>query len=130
LGLAATLLAFVWLNLQVLVYFTPGEYLQLGRSQGSASDLTLSIVWILYALSLLAAGMARNISALRQISLGFLLITLLKVFLHDLGDLEGLFRVASLLGLGLSLLLVSVLYQRFVFPARSGADKSVEASIP
>jgi len=35
--------------------------------------------------------------------------------LHDLGELEDLYRVASLVGLALSLLLVSVAYQKFVF---------------
>jgi len=66
--------------------------------------------------------MARSISGLRQVSLAFLLLTLVKVFLHDLGDLEGLYRVGSLFGLAISLLLVSLLYQRFVFPRRAAAS--------
>jgi len=37
------------------------------------------------------------------------------VFLYDLGELRGLHRVASLVGLALALLAVSVVYQRFVF---------------
>jgi uncharacterized membrane protein len=37
-----------------------------------------------------------------------------KVFLYDLGKLEDLYRVASLLGLAVSLILVSLAYQRFV----------------
>ena len=44
-----------------------------------------------------------------------LVLTIGKVFLHDLGELEDLYRVASLVGLALSLILVSLAYQRFVF---------------
>ena len=43
-----------------------------------------------------------------------LVATALKVFLYDLGELRDLYRVASLLGLAVSLLGVSFAYQRFV----------------
>ena len=36
------------------------------------------------------------------------------MFLYDLGELEDLYRVASLLGLAITLILVSFAYQRFV----------------
>jgi uncharacterized membrane protein len=42
-------------------------------------------------------------------------VTIGKVFLYDLGELRDLYRVVSLVGLAVSLLLVSLLYQRFVF---------------
>ncbi len=128
-ALAATLLVFVWVNLQVLIYFEPGPSLRLSHDYGPACDLTLSICWIGYALLLLAIGMARGVAGLRQASLAFLLLTLFKVFLHDLGDLQGLYRVGSLLGLGVSLIFVSLLYQRFVFPRRSGAGEAVEGRV-
>jgi uncharacterized membrane protein len=38
-----------------------------------------------------------------------------KVILYDLGELEGLYRVASMTGLAFSLLAVSLLYQKVVF---------------
>jgi uncharacterized membrane protein len=49
------------------------------------------------------------------VSLVLLLATIGKVFLLDLEDLRGLYRVGSFLGLAVSLLAVSLLYQRFVF---------------
>ena len=48
-------------------------------------------------------------------SLLFLLVSIGKVFLYDLGELKDLYRVASLMGLALSLIIVSFAYQRFVF---------------
>jgi uncharacterized membrane protein len=64
---------------------------------------------------LLGLGVSKSRSALRWASLVLLLLTIGKVFLLDLGHLSGLYRAASVFGLGLSLLLVSILYQRFVF---------------
>ena len=43
-----------------------------------------------------------------------MLLTVGKVFLYDLGELRDLYRVASLFGLAVSLILVSLAYQRFV----------------
>jgi uncharacterized membrane protein len=50
----------------------------------------------------------------RWLSLALMMVTVAKVFLYDLGELEDLYRVASLLGLAVSLILVSFAYQRFV----------------
>jgi len=52
-----------------------------------------------------------------------LILTIGKVFLYDLGELEDLYRVASLVGLAISLLLVSLAYQRFVFRERQPKKK-------
>jgi uncharacterized membrane protein len=90
-----------------------------------SKDLATSISWALYAVALLAIGMKLNSSALRWVSLTFLVLTIGKVFLFDLGELRDLYRVASLLGLAISLIVVSLAYQRFVFKreavVRSGA---------
>ena len=69
----------------------------------------------MYALVLLALGMRRQQSGLRWASLVLLVIVIGKLFLFDLSELQGLYRVASFLGLAVSLLLVSFAYQRFVF---------------
>ena len=42
------------------------------------------------------------------------MLTVGKVFLYDLSALEGIYRVLSFLGLGTALIMVSLLYQRFV----------------
>ena len=51
-----------------------------------------------------------------------LLVTVLKCFLHDLARLGGLYRVGSLLGLTISLLLVGVLLQKFVIRKTSATS--------
>ena len=62
------------------------------------------------AAALLGAGLRLRASGLRWASLVVLVVTVLKVFLYDLGSLEGLARVGSFLGLAVCLLGVSLLY--------------------
>ncbi|HJL37829.1 MAG TPA: DUF2339 domain-containing protein, partial [Polyangiaceae bacterium LLY-WYZ-15_(1-7)] len=119
LGLGAILLGFVWLNLTIVDAFSSGRALELPFDRLPARDLTLSLAWALYGLALFALGIARKSRALRALGPGLVAITSAKVFLYDLGTLTDLWRVASLLGLAASLILVSLAYQRFVFGDRA-----------
>jgi hypothetical protein len=114
-AVAALMVVFVWINLSIADWFSTGPLLTLSFGETPAQRLTVSLAWAVYALVLLGLGMARESLGLRWLSLGFLLVTIVKVFLYDLGALRDLYRVASLAGLAVSLLLVSFLYQRFVF---------------
>jgi uncharacterized membrane protein len=116
--LAAIVLVFVWINLAIADWFATGPALTLSFGERPAQRLTVSIAWAVYALVLLGFGMSRDSLGLRWLSLGFLLATIGKVFLYDLGALRDLYRVASLVGLSISLILVSLAYQRFVFRER------------
>ncbi len=108
-------MVFVWINLAIADWYAEGPLLTLQFGRSPARDLTVSIAWAIYALVLLGFGMARANIGLRWLSLSFLVVTIGKVFLYDLGELRDLYRVVSLVGLAVSLLLVSLLYQRFVF---------------
>jgi uncharacterized membrane protein len=112
---AAMAVVFVWINLTIFDVFAGGERLSIPIERLPARDLTTSISWAVYGLVLLGLGMWRESTSLRALSLGLLLVTCGKVFLYDLGHLTDLYRVASLGGLALSLMLVSFAYQRFVF---------------
>lgn len=112
---AAVMVVFVWINLSIADWFSTGTKLTLSLGSTPPQRLAVSIAWAMYGLILLSIGMARDRLGLRWLSLGFLLVTIVKVFLYDLGNLQDLYRVFSLVGLAVSLLLVSFLYQRFVF---------------
>lgn len=114
-GAGAILLIFFWLNLTIYEAFSPRGRIAIVFDHDPARDLTLSLGWGIYALLLLALGVWRRSTALRWISLGFLLLTFAKAFLYDLRQLAGLYRVGSLMALAVSLIAVSLLYQRFVF---------------
>jgi uncharacterized membrane protein len=114
-SVSAIFVVFYWINLTIFDFYSAGSSIQVSFDRMAARDLTLSLAWAVYALVLLGIGFKRDAGALRWLSLAFLVLTIGKVFLHDLGELEDLYRVASLVGLALSLILVSLAYQRFVF---------------
>jgi len=114
-ALFAALLLFVWLNLEVLNAFTTTDHLHVRIEPDAGRNLAHSVAWTVYSLGLLAVGTVRRASAPRWMSLVFLLATIAKVFLYDLRELQGLYRAGSMLGLAVCLLIVSALYQRFVF---------------
>lgn len=86
----------------------------------SAELYAYSVVWLLTGIGLLAAGIKTDDKPTRMAALGFLTLAVCKVFLLDAAGLEGLFRVASFLGLGISLIGLSYFYTRFI----SDKDKS------
>jgi hypothetical protein len=109
------LLIFALINLEIFDYFGTSRYVEMTFERRNERDLTMSAAWGLYAIGLLVVGVWRDVRALRFVSLGFLLLTVAKVFLYDLSNLAGLARILSFLGLAISLILVSLFYQRFVF---------------
>lgn len=72
----------------------------------------LSILWTLYAAAVLAVGFARRAEVLRWGALALFGLVVAKVFLVDLSDLPGIYRVVSFLVLGIVLLAVATVYQR------------------
>jgi hypothetical protein len=116
-GLAGALGVFLWLNVEVVNAFSHGSQYEFTLERMPERDVAMSIAWAVYALALLVIGASRRSSPMRWTSLVFLLATIAKVFLYDVGELAGLHRVASLVGLALSLIAMSLFYQRFVFRA-------------
>lgn len=76
-------------------------------------QLVLSGVWLLYSVLLMGVGIWRRLQGLRVIAIVLFGITILKIFVYDLSFLSGLPRIFSFIGLGVILLLVSYLYQRY-----------------
>ncbi len=113
-ALLGLVLVFALVNLEIAHYFSSGPWIQVDYERRYTRDLVTSAAWGLYAMTLLAVGVWRGLRALRMVALGFLVLTVLKVFLYDLSALSGVYRVLSFLGLGLALILVSLVYQRFV----------------
>lgn len=111
-------LAIVALSTEVLGYF--GKYLRASGLSGDeirdlrlARQLWLSVVWTIYGGAMLTVGIARRSKLLRLMALALLGLTIFKVFLFDLSELEKLYRIISFIVLGAILLAVSFLYQRY-----------------
>ena len=98
--------------------FVDGEFREVAETS-NAEWYAYSVAWLAYAGVLLALGIRWTSSALRYASLALIMLTTVKLFVFDMSELTGLFRVVSFLGLGLSLIGVGFLYQRYVFPRRT-----------
>jgi len=90
----------------------PGRYLGWGASQ-YAYQLSLSVLWALYAAVLIAAGIFRRLRIARALGIILLCVTVIKVFLMDLSALQTFYRILSFIVLGLLMLLIAYCYNRF-----------------
>ena len=110
---------FFLLNIEIADYYSVGDTLTFNFTGSSlAQDLTYTMAWALFAMAMLITGIALQSRSARVAALCLLLVTVLKCFLHDLGRLGGLYRVASLFGLAVSLVAVGLMLQKFVMMKR------------
>ena len=115
--IAATVLAFVYVSLEVRHFFDP----DFARGWQWAEGIELyaySFVWLLFGVGLLAVGFWREAPTLRHAGMALVCIVVAKVFLIDMAGLQGLLRVLSFLGLGAALLGLGYAYRRFGFDPR------------
>ncbi|MFG1477727.1 DUF2339 domain-containing protein [Xanthobacter sp. V4C-4] len=73
-----------------------------------------SATWLAFGMVLLGLGLWRGSRRLRQASAAVMSATVLKVFISDMADLEGVLRAVSFIGLGLVLVAMGWLYQRLL----------------
>jgi uncharacterized membrane protein len=115
-----TVLLFLLLNIEIADYFSgPGNRLVFNFSASFAQDMTYSLAWGLFAFALLAVGFKINQPPTRYCGMGLLVFTVAKLFLHDLWRLGGMYRIGSLIGLAVVLIVVSFIYQRFLSQPRA-----------
>ncbi|MCP4660553.1 MAG: DUF2339 domain-containing protein [bacterium] len=104
-----------------------GLYLDHG-GLSNAENYTYSFAWILLGTVLIIAGIARRSRMLRYASLVVMAPAIVKVFFYDTRHLEGLYRALSLFALGVSCILLSFLYQRFLFRQETVPENPSEES--
>ena len=112
LAVYAVVAAFAWTTLEVRQGFHHGDL-----ADGGMDDAELwaySGVWLLLGAGLMAAGLWTGVRGLRLAALALVALVAGKVFLVDMAGLDGLWRVLSFLGLGLSLIGLGAFYRRFV----------------
>jgi hypothetical protein len=121
-GLALALFAFAVLNIEIAAVFAgKGRAFSMAPHGSLAMQLAYSIGWLLYAIGLLAVGIRWQAKAVRWAAILAIAITACKIFLLDVSSLGQLYRVGSLFGLAVVLILVSFLYQRFLSEGKKDA---------
>ena len=110
----ATLLLFLLLNLEIADYFAVGPTLIFEFHGSLGCDMTYTIAWAGFAFALLMVGILRRASGARYSALVLLSVALLKLFLHDLSELNQLYRIGAFAAVAVIAILASFLYQRFL----------------
>jgi uncharacterized membrane protein len=121
LGVYALVGGFAWITLQVRQSFHPNNMSVIFGSIDDAELWAWSGAWLAYGIALMVLGIRTEQRLLRLAALGVVALVCLKVFLIDMADLTGLWRVLSFLGLGLALIGLGVVHRRFVLPAQKAA---------
>ncbi len=81
---------------------------------GAGSKQVLLSAWFtLYGFALVVAGIVKEVPSLRWAGIGLLGVTIGKVFFVDLSQVEIVFRILSLLVLGVLLVVASLVYGRY-----------------
>lgn len=118
---AALVLVFALVSLEVRQWFH-GALLTIQADDCSPSEsYAYSAAWVVLGLVLLIGALASHSRAVRVASLIVMVLAVGKVFLVDTASLRDLYRVFSLLGLGASLMVLALIYRRFVFVASDRA---------
>jgi len=108
LAILGNMIALLYLSLEVSDYWNRQPI----TATWSPKGLSLSVLWLTYATAMMLYGFWNNFRGLRLLAIMAFCVTILKVFLFDLSELQGAYRVVSLLILGFILLAVSFGYQQ------------------
>lgn len=113
LALMAALLAFAYATLSVRRLFK-GEFIGMWSGLGQLETYTYSALWLVIGVALLTAGVWLKSQVLRIASAALIAVAVLKVFLFDMSELEGVLRALSFIGLGAVLIGIGLFYQRLL----------------
>ena len=109
----ALILAIAYISLEVRRLYH-GPLLASGTTS-DAEQYTYSVAWLAFGVVLLGAGLLFSSQRARLASAVMITLTVLKVFIIDMGSLTGAYRAFSFIGLGLVLMAIGWLYQRVLF---------------
>jgi uncharacterized membrane protein len=115
------ILLFLLVNIEIADYFgAPGASALTFQFTGNfARDMSYSIAWAMFALALLIIGIRKRVAAVRYPGLALLAIVILKLFLHDLSQLDQLYRIAAFTVVAAIAIIASFLNQRFLGPTQT-----------
>jgi uncharacterized membrane protein len=111
-GILALVLSVAYVTLQTKMAFQ-GKYI-IPEFSSDAESYALSAAWLVLSILLFVVGLKLERKNIRLGGMVVMVLALLKAFGYDLWEIGGLWRIASLLGLGLCLIGVGWLYTRFV----------------
>jgi uncharacterized membrane protein len=128
-GLGGVVLVWLVLSLETYQYFTSRIDWQTGLDADRltrTARTSLSVLWAVYAVVILALGFWQRSRPLRWVALGLFGLTLAKVFLIDMAGLAGFYRVTAFFVLAVLLGLAAWAYQKVGRGNRGALEEVME----
>ena len=122
-AIAAGLNALLFISLEIRHLWQQG-FMSLDNATSDGELYTYSVVWMLIAAGVMTAAQKLTNQTLYRAGMALLLIVVAKLFVIDMSGLTGLWRVASFMGLGLALLALAWLHQRFLARAAEHSNSA------
>ncbi len=107
----ANILTFSILNLEVIK--TIDYFFGSIEDLNNIKSLSLSLLWAIYAIIIISAGIIIRLSKVRLAGLGLMFIPIVKLYVYDLWSLENVYKVSLFITLGLIFLISGFLYQKY-----------------
>ena len=121
----ASVFTVLYINGMIRSYYQP--ILSFANNGVGQQELYVySIAWLVIAIGLIVFARKYNNTMVNKAGFGVLALVILKAFLVDLSNLEGLYRALSFIGLGLSLVGLGWLFQRFANNAKNMHSSNTE----
>ena len=134
-AVGANVLALIALTLEASDYFdrtlpVGGNVATSVHQMTLARDFTYSAIWLVYGAALMAIGFWKRSALVRWQSLILIAFTICKVFLYDVSELGGSYRIVSFVALGAVLMGISFIYQRDWLKLAAHASKKAHPGTP
>ncbi len=122
LGIASGLFFFAWVSLTIR-WFYQGDYIGAWKGASPAETYTYSALWLVLGVAVLVLGQKMGSRMIRMASAGLVTLTVVKVFLIDMSELEGVLRAFSFMGLGAALIGIGLFYQRIFISSKKATER-------
>ncbi len=135
-AIGVNLLALIALTLEASDYFDRmmfaggGYNYRVYQNVSLERGLTYSAIWLIYGAILMAVGFRNRSAFVRWQALVLIAFTTGKVFIYDVSQLGGSYRIVSFIALGVVLLGISFVYQRdWLKLSRRTPDKTAQGAL-
>jgi uncharacterized membrane protein len=116
--IGAHVLAIGWVSAEIALVFGERAYASSAAGLPAsaaraelAQQVALSVAWALYAVALVAVGFRRAYAPARYLAIALFGLTIVKVVTKDIAELDRVYQMLSVLGVGVLLVAASYLYQ-------------------
>lgn len=125
-----SLLSLILFLTSMIRFAFSGEIISIFETPPQGIELyAISAAWLFFGIALLVVGIKKDRLDLRMASAVLITLTILKAFLIDMAELEGVLRALSFVVLGLILIVIGRSYQKLLFSKSTPNDSDTKDAL-